>query len=466
VADSLLSLRFAERAWVRCLLLLPPLRGRARVGGCARRQHREWYRRLAAQAESRLNGPDQQAWLERLELEHDNLRAALEFSHSDPSGAEAELRLAGLLYWFWFLRHHWSEGRRRLERALTRARDAPVSTLPRVLQGTMFFAWRQGDLDRAIALGMRGLKICRAQKDRGGEALLLTRLAQAALLRGDTVAAETMAEDALSLARKVRDRPVVIHALGNVGTVARHRGDYVRAAKYYQEALSVARETGNPFRIAWCLRSIGHVALRQGYYERAGAAYRESLAHNQDRWVAGECILGLARVACARRDYGRAARLLGIAEALRDSVRHTRLPADQAEFDRCAATVSERLGALRFAAAIADGRAKPLEEGTALALAPGAVDPARAGRPGGLTPRELDVSGLIAEGLTNREIARRLGIAARTVDVHVEHILEKLRVKSRAKVAAWAVEHSLHIPQSEENPAEARRRRTGQSPTT
>jgi predicted ATPase/DNA-binding CsgD family transcriptional regulator/Tfp pilus assembly protein PilF len=414
-----------------------------------RRRHREWYLRQVEEAEPHLNGPDQAAWLDRLELEHDNIRAALEFSHGDPDGLEAELLLTGHLHWFWFLRHHWSEGRRHLERALSRAGDARTPALPRVLQGAMFFAWRQGDADRAVTLGTRGLKISRQQKDRATEALLLTRLAQTALLRGDHAAAAAMAEDALTLARRLGAKPLLSHALGNVGTVARHRGDYARAGKYYQEALAVAREAGDPFRIAWCLRSIGHVALRQGYHERAGAAYRESLALNRDRWVAGECLVGLARVQCTRRDYDRAARLLGIAEALRDPVGHRRLPADQTDFDRCAAIAREKLGNLRFEAAMADGRGRTLDDGVAFALAPGPVKTGTS-RPGGLTVRELDVGGLIAGGLTNREIAARLGTAPRTIEVHVAHILEKLRAKSRAQIAAWAVQHDLHLRQTGE----------------
>ena len=99
------------------------------------RRHRDWYLDLAERADPRLRGPEQVTWLERLEAEHDNLRAALTYSMTEAGGAEAMLRLAGALHWFWFLHGHWSEGRTWLERALTREHEVPRALRPKASRG-------------------------------------------------------------------------------------------------------------------------------------------------------------------------------------------------------------------------------------------------------------------------------------------------------------------------------------------
>ena len=417
--------------------------------GETRRRHRDWYLLLAERAEPHLTGNEQKVWLDILDLEHDNLRAALDWSERDPDGAGPELGLAGALYWFWFLRGHWSEGRGRLEAALARSADAPPAVLPKALQGAMFFAWRQGDFGRAIELGKRGLAACDAQRDGAGRARLLTWLAGAALQQGDHTRAAAQAKESLALARRLDDTWLISLALGNLGNVARHRGDYEKAAAHYDECLTVSRETGDSYRIAYSLRNVGNIALHQRDYDRAAAAYKQSLVVGReirDRWVAEECFGGLAGVACARGEYEHAARLLGVADAVRQALGHRLFPVDHANYERLVAAVRERLGAVRFAAAGAEGQAMTLEEAVGYALVPVATKPRTGPIAGGLSPREVEVAALIAHGLTNREIARRLVIAPRTVDIHVEHILSKLGVRSRSQVAVWAAELGLRAP--------------------
>jgi predicted ATPase/DNA-binding CsgD family transcriptional regulator len=415
------------------------------------RRHRAWYLDLARAAEPRLIGRDQKEWLDRLEVEHDNLRAALEFCRTDED-AEPELRLAGTLYWFWFLHGHWAEGRRRLEGALARAAGGGPAPLPKVLQGAMFFAWRQGDFGRAITLGERGLAVCAEQHDDRGRARLLTWLALSQLQQGGHRTAAALAEQSLAVARELNDKWLLSLALGNLGTVARHEGDYARAARYYGECLALAREVEDNFRISYSLRNIGIVAMHQEDYDQASAAYKESLIVGRDigdRWVAEECFVGLAGVASARGDHEQAARLLGAADALRDALGHRFSPADQADYNHRVARTRAGLGEVRFAAAVAQGRAMPLDEAIADALIPTVAQSPGKGqgtRPGGLTVRELEVAALVALGSTNREIAARLGVSPRTVDVHVEHILSKLEVRSRSQIAVWAAEHRVTTP--------------------
>ncbi|HEV2439459.1 MAG TPA: tetratricopeptide repeat protein [bacterium] len=417
-----------------------------------RRRHRDWYRDLAVRAGPHLAGRDQKQWLDRLEIEHDNFRAALDFNRGEDNGAGPELDLAGTLYWFWFLHGHWSEGRRRLEGALARSAEADRSVLPNALQGAMFFAWRQGDFTRAIALGEQGLTVCLAQGDNRGRARLLTWLALAALQRGSGRQAARWAEQSLAVARQLGDKWLLSLALGNLGTVARHEGDYSRAADYYGECLALAREVEDNFRISYSLRNIGIVALHQGNYDRASAAYKESLIVGRDigdRWVAEECFLGLARVASARGEHEQAARLLGVADGLRDALGHRLSPIDQADYDECVARTRRGLGEVRFVAVLAQGKAMAVDEAVTYALIP-TVARSPGKQPGALTPRELEVAALVARGSTNREIAAHLGVSPRTVDVHVEHILTKLGAKSRSQIAVWAAEHRVPLARSED----------------
>ncbi|MGH2405099.1 MAG: ATP-binding protein, partial [bacterium] len=126
-----------------------------------RRRHRDWYLELAERGEIGMQGADQRAWLDRVEREHDNFRAALEWSKSEGGSAEERLRLAGALWFFWFLRGYLSEGREWLEGALSAGSGASASARVRALNGAGLLAWRQGDDARAAALGEEGLALCR-----------------------------------------------------------------------------------------------------------------------------------------------------------------------------------------------------------------------------------------------------------------------------------------------------------------
>ena len=124
-----------------------------------RRAHRDRYLALAEKAAPELHGSKSDLWMERLETEHDNLRAALEWSRQDPGGAEAGLRLACALDRFWYFRGHWDEALRWLEAALTRSSGAPRSAVPKVLFGLVYIAWHRGDTSRASTLREQGLLI-------------------------------------------------------------------------------------------------------------------------------------------------------------------------------------------------------------------------------------------------------------------------------------------------------------------
>lgn len=419
-----------------------------------RRRHRDWYLGLAERAEQELQGPAQVVWLERVEREHDNLRAALEWSRSEEGGTETALRLTGALYWFWFLRGHWSDGRQWLEVALARSRDTPSFALSKIFRGAAHLAWRQGDYGRATALCQEGLVICRDVGDQEGNARLLSFLGTLMVFAGDYVRATGPLNESLGLCEVLGNKWIGSANYVWLAVAARYQNDYASATAFAEKSLAYAKDSGDRWRIARALRILGILALHQGDFERAAGCHKESLILSRemgDRLGVQEGLEGLAGVVTARGNYEQAARLFGAAEALRIALGLHRPPLDQTEYARRVASTRTALKPAGFAAAWAHGAEMTPEQAIEYALTAAEPVPRKgttrlAGdtRSTSLTLREREVAGLIAQGLSNREIAAHLVITQRTAESHVQHILDKLGFASRGRVAAWATEQGLH----------------------
>ncbi len=344
---------------------------KAREDAAVRGQHRDWYLALAEQADPELRGSRQREWLDRLDAEHDNLRAALEWSRTEAGGAEVGLRLAGALWWFWYMHGHWSEGRRWLDDLLARSSPVSVSALPKVIEGAAAFAWRQDDYGRATALGEKGLALCRELGAKEGITRFLFHLGMVALRQGDYGRATTLFEESLTLGRELGDKWAIGVALVFLGVVAGARGDYERAAAIYTESLALSRQVGDKWLIALPLRGLAIVAFRRGAHRQALAYYKESLDLNRqirDIVVTESNLEGLAEVAYVLARHEQSARLLGAAEALRETLGRQRLRGEQAAHDKRVASARAALGEGAFAAAWAEGRAMTLGQAIEYAL--------------------------------------------------------------------------------------------------
>ena len=282
-------------------------------------RHLCWYLAFAEKAEPNLRGPEQMLWLERLEGEHDNLRAAMAYARNN-AGAEAGsfLRLAGSLFWFWNLHGHWSEGRRWLEQALAQsAASAQSAARARALLGAGELAMLQGEFaaariqaeesaDIARALGNRqvlayalnrlgnlawirgdhpraqswmkeSLAIFREIQDDWGSALSLLDLGDTALREGSLTSAQTLMREGLEIFTRLGDRRGRALALMHLATAHAFTGDYERAHAELEETLAVQREIGDPWVIAHTLNRLGEIARSQGDDERAASLYTDSL---------------------------------------------------------------------------------------------------------------------------------------------------------------------------------------------
>ncbi len=464
------------------------------------RRHAWYYLRLAEQSDAAQQGVSEDVFVNRLEREHGNFRAALDWCQ-EHGYAEASLRLAIALLWFWGVRGHITDGRTRLESLLARfplrahtGRRAAVQA--RALDAAGRLAAFQGDFVAAISLEQQSLDLARTLNDiericdaLEGLALVarecgdydaarrylheflaksrtlgasdeltspaivarlatgLTALGELAHEDGNDQLAMSLLEEGRSLWSKIGDSTLVAQSDIQLGMVAHDAGDYGRARKL--TALGLTRLEGSHDRqgLAIALAHAAHAAIAQRDFS---AAYRDlcrGLRINQEiGGLAGMAfvLLRFAFLASAEGQPARALRLAGAAAALRRQAETPLSKVSQQRLDEQLAPAREALGPLAEAA-VTEGGALSLYAAIAEALATAPPVPATRG-PADLetiSPRERQVAALIGRGYSNRRVAARLVVGEATVATHVQHILTKLGLRSRAQIAVWSAQHGL-----------------------
>jgi predicted ATPase len=277
------------------------------------RRHAQAFLTLAERAEPALRGPDQLAWLDRLEMEHDNLRAALARIQAAGSG-EAGLRLTVALLWFWYVRGYASEGRRWLESALEQGADAAIPLRVKALNALAWlieirhdvkedFKTQRAHLDTALALA-------RSVGDKHGIANSLYLLGRLSHYKDDLANAFRLTGESLILARELGDTSLVGDVLFLRAFVSYDAGDLDRARTVFEESLTLYREQGDLTSIARALLLLGEIIADQGDLEQAAALYHESLAlHHRLNFKPGHAWLlkSMGELAWTRADYDEAA---------------------------------------------------------------------------------------------------------------------------------------------------------------
>ncbi len=341
-------------------------------GKAVRDRHLEFFLMLAEETESRLTGPAQAEWLQRLQQEHENLRVGLEWSLAEGE-PNAGMRLCGALWRYWWLRGHLAEGREWCARVLQNAAGASRTAAFAVLLGTAgILARYQGDYAAARALNEESLSIRRALGDRRGIALSLINLGGVAHDQRDFAVARAMFDESLVIVREVGDRWLVSVVLNNLGDVAYEQGDLGTARRLYEENLAIKRELGDRFGIANALVSLGFVAQDQGDYPAAGALSGEGLAIRRDLGdlrAIPRMLEGRASWVAAVGGLRRAARIFGAAERLREEFGSPQSPNERHD---CVQRVTSARTAMgddaAFDRAWHEGRALTLEQAIELAL--------------------------------------------------------------------------------------------------
>jgi non-specific serine/threonine protein kinase len=401
-----------------------------------RKLHAGFYMDFAERYELAELLPNSSQVLGLLDAEHANLRATLTWlEESGESGAL--LRLAAALGRFWTGRGYSHENRKWLERAL--ARDGTAEAYrAKALVALGVIQIYQGAYQEAEPSLVEGLAGCRILGDALYTVVAMIGLSGLAIMQRDYGHGAALLEDALALTQDVGD-PQLAQALAgriaiNLAVGPRAQGHYDLAREHLENALRLLREVGYREGTILALGDLGNIARDQGDTGRALTLYREALelgrGHPGTRYVT-EVIEATGIVAATADQPERAAILMSAAKAQRDrlGLRYT-VQEDQAALDQALATARAALGEHDFAAAWEAGR--NLSSGQALLAAQEPFAFPITSRIGSLTPRELDVLKLIADGKSNPDIAGELFLSVRTVENHVAHILTKLGVRTRS----------------------------------
>jgi predicted ATPase len=245
-----------------------------------RRAHAQYYLTLGEEDNAKLRGPHAAKVLERLDVEHDNMRGAMQWALKTGE-AELALGLGGALWWFWSVRGHYGEGRRWLEQAL--AMDGRTSREPMAMAraGLGALARDQGDLDRAEEAAAEGLELLAEEgTDNSGEAnlhLLLT-LAHVAREREDYSRAAGLFEESLAWSREMGHDWGLASSVMSLATVTHEQGDLDRAIELYEESMELFKKRGDKLGLAWCLDNLGLVMYSLGDLGQAAKLTEEGVA--------------------------------------------------------------------------------------------------------------------------------------------------------------------------------------------
>ncbi|WP_433565658.1 protein kinase domain-containing protein [Nocardia sp. CA-151230] len=422
----------------------------AGAGEDLQRRHRDFYRRLVLDAEADWISDRQLDWMARLDREQPNIRAALEFCISDPTqpSAETGLHICAALLLYWNFRGLFGEGRRWLDLALAHPHARSTTDRLRALHADTFISAVQRDLRSAAILLSQGRALAEQDPTPINQALIAYSEGHLALYLDQPARAVSYASRAVELLSSDPRTGLHISALVGLGLAYARHGDIGPALECYQRILSITEACGeSSFRSA-ALWGTAIAAWAQGESSRAQELLRESLrlSRRLRSPIAAGINLEVLAWTAAGTDDQRAAVLMGAAANMMQTAPGTEVyfPQMVEAHLHSERVVRRALGEPRFDAAWRRGLAMGINTAVAYALneeQPAARPPAG---PTTLTKREGQVADLVAEGLTNKQIASRLVISQRTADAHVEHILAKLGFTSRAQIAAWIADATRH----------------------
>jgi predicted ATPase/DNA-binding CsgD family transcriptional regulator len=403
----------------------------------ARRRHARYFLDWCRRAAAGVSGPEQQEWLEKLDEEQANVRLALEWTLAE--SADDAIRLAAALFRYWHMRHHISEGLTWLDQCLNQSTALDARAIALLARARL--RWQRGEYGGAEEDAVECAELCRPRNLRVELTGALTMLGLLAIVEGDWSEAATFHEEALQIAQILGDHERMSISLNNLALVDSARGDHARAMTRLELSLKEMQIKGDRFNIGITLDSLGRVNLKLGAFDTARQHYLDALAIGADFADppnVANALEGLALIAFAEHDAARTIRLMSAARGLREETGDKSPPDWLVQVETGLAAARASLSEPAAGAAWRQGAEWSLEE--AVRQATGATVRPRGNGVSPLTARERQVAALVAEGMTNPEIAQRLKMAGRTADAHVEHIRNKLGLRTRAQIAVWAHE--------------------------
>ncbi len=419
----------------------------------ARRRHAMHFADVAAQSLSSLAGPDARRWADLLASAVDDLRAMLQWA-LDNGETDLGLDVGAALWRWWLTSGRLSAGRAWLDKFLTAAGERPVRTaeqsqrIGRALCAAATLANENGDYTEGVRLARQAMRSFEPLDPGEDLAFAATALGSAQRYLGDRAEARRSFQTALDLRIAVGDRAKLVMAVNNLALVEIDDGNLGRARELLEQNLIMKRQLGGPRSIAIGLLNLADVLLRDGRWQAAQVSLAEAarLAVGQPQ-IMGLVLSNQGLLEAKQRNWKQAAELYADAVAASETGGHTH---DVIEAMIGLGRACHELGQadeaarhLRTAEAMAHEIANPqlLAQATvALAgTAGGAADPL----PGNLTARQAEVLRLLADGLSNKEIAARLYLSPGTVERHLATIYRKLGLGGRVDATRYAVEHGL-----------------------
>ena len=418
-----------------------------------RRSHRDAYLRVVERADADWVSPRQAEWFARLDREHANVQAAIDFSLTQDGDTEAAMRiLVAVFHFYWWGRGWAREGRLWLSRALEQAAaPSPVHARAMLIDASLSLA--DGDFE----VGLRLLDAARAMEqtaaDPGTAAIACWIDGCVGLYTADLARATASFDqglDLLDLLEPDRELPVRLDILVAYASAVALLGDAERATWCQQEFLRITEPAQECFHQSYALWTFGLFTFQQGDTAGGIELLQRSIALRRgirDLTGLGWSEESLAWAEGAAGHHERAATLLGTADQLWEIMGRP-LATYQHMYplhEACEQQAREQLGDSKFTVCFERGRSLGVDGAIAYALG---ERPAVAQTPSQsatreealLTRREREIAALIGEGLSNRDIADRLTISVRTAETHAQHILEKLGYRSRAQIAAWVAQ--------------------------
>lgn len=379
------------------------------------RAHAAYFAQTVAEIDREFYDSNATYWLERVDEEHDNIRAVLTWGIDNPEGLPQAIQMTITMFWFWYRYGHFHEGRAWAERLLSRTEgmeDSPLRTIILSVAGMM--AMWQGDLSIANERMIEAARIMATQDDEGIKAVMemsygvvllnqgrdteayhhlveaielmdhagmrwfkattLVHLANVALGIGKPDEAKKWLDEATPIVESIGEAWQVAFALNNYGEILRTQGEYAKAEDYYKQTEAFYQKADARGDQARLIHTLGYIALHKGDLEEAGRLFRTSLKDFQDlgnkRGMA-ECLAGLAAVAAQEGDREWSVPLLSAADALLGEMGAAWWPADRVEVRGNRATLEAALDAARFDALWAEGQTMPLHQAMAYARSRG-----------------------------------------------------------------------------------------------
>lgn len=403
--------------------------------------HRDWYRRVTERFRAEWLGSRQHHWLDQLPRDLPDIWVALAHCVRTEGEAGVAIRMLDGIRPYWTVFGHMNETRMFVGRALAALDPAePEYRAGMWIEG--FLAGVRGD----IGLATSRLTAAAAMAAEAGDELLEADIAFSAgiglFLADHSAAASPLLDESLTAYRAHEFTEGVLNALCYGGFAHGFAGDQDTASTLLEECVTRCAEAGESYFRSWATCARAYLALEAGDpagAERHGKQTLGMSAGTGAWFVTAATIHLLAWTAATRGRYERAVTLFGAADVVwaRIDLQARSFPIWSARLERYETLTKEALGDASYDLAYARGHAMPLD-----AVVDYAVSDSSPAATAGLTRRQHEVAALVAQGLTNRDIAARLGIAVRTVDTHVEHILVKLGAANRVQIAARIAEEN------------------------